>query len=127
MFTFRDIRYLPKKNLLALLGHSFIHFLTNILIIYCIKYIIPVTEIMMTTPTSQLANILKVAQVVTTSTPTHPLDGWMLFEEQGADSPLSEIENAESPSQNTNNEVMKKTTITIIDFESLSDALVKKN
>ncbi|XP_068632260.1 uncharacterized protein fs(1)Ya [Battus philenor] len=53
-----------------------------------------------TTPTSQLPYMLKLAQAVTTSTPTHPAAaGWTLFDEQGADSPLSEIEATESPAQ----------------------------
>lgn len=58
----------------------------------------------MTTPTSHIQpNILKLAQAVTTSTPTHPANsGWSMFPGQGADSPLSEIENADSPSQITN-------------------------
>ncbi|CAH2041765.1 unnamed protein product, partial [Iphiclides podalirius] len=54
-----------------------------------------------TTPTSQLQHMLKLAQAVTTSTPTHPATaGWSLFQEQGVDSPLSEIETTEnSPAQ----------------------------
>lgn len=60
----------------------------------------------MTTPTSHIQHVLKLAQIVTTSTPTHPvIGGWSLFPEQSADSPLSEIENAESPAQSINNEV----------------------
>lgn len=56
----------------------------------------------MTTPTSHIPNLLKLTKTVTTSTPTHPiLGGWTMFPEQGADSPLSEIENAESPAQST--------------------------
>ncbi|XP_059044989.1 uncharacterized protein LOC131840806 [Achroia grisella] len=63
----------------------------------------------MTTPTSHIPKILKLAKVVTTSTPTHPVDngGWSLFPEQGADSPLSEIENADSPAQSVTNEPSK--------------------
>ncbi|KPJ15689.1 hypothetical protein RR48_05653 [Papilio machaon] len=55
----------------------------------------------MTTPTSQLpSHLMNLVQSVTTSTPTHPASGgWTLFHEQGADSPLSEIENTESPAQ----------------------------
>ncbi|XP_060804142.1 uncharacterized protein LOC132902542 [Amyelois transitella] len=62
-----------------------------------------------TTPTSHIQpNLLKLAQAVTTSTPTHPANsGWSMFTGQGADSPLSEIENADSPAQNTNNEPSK--------------------
>lgn len=67
---------------------------------------VPETQKGMTTPTSHLPNLLKLTKTVTTSTPTHPiLAGWTMFPEQGADSPLSEIENAESPAQSTTNEV----------------------
>ncbi|KPI90994.1 hypothetical protein RR46_14498 [Papilio xuthus] len=54
-----------------------------------------------TTPTSQLPpHMMNLVQSVTTSTPTHPASGgWTLFHEQGADSPLSEIENTESTAQ----------------------------
>lgn len=64
----------------------------------------------MTTPTSHIPhNLLKLAQIVTTSTPTHPaVGGWALFPEQSADSPLSEIENTESPAQSIGNEVRKR-------------------
>ncbi|CAG9135447.1 unnamed protein product [Plutella xylostella] len=59
----------------------------------------------MTTPTSHLPDrCLKLAQAVTTSTPTHPAAGaWAMFPEQGADSPLSEIEGTtgESPAQSS--------------------------
>lgn len=60
----------------------------------------------MTTPT-HLPHLAKLVQAVTTSTPTYPASGaWSLFTDgQGADSPLSEIENAESPAQSTVNEV----------------------
>ncbi|KAM3961537.1 uncharacterized protein ACR2FA_004431 [Aphomia sociella] len=64
----------------------------------------------MTTPTSHIQpNILKLAQAVTTSTPTHPASngGWSIFPGQGADSPLSEIENADSPAQSITNEPSK--------------------
>lgn len=56
----------------------------------------------MTTPT-HLSHLAKLVQAVTTSTPTHPAcSGWSMFSDgQGADSPLSEIENAESPAQST--------------------------
>lgn len=60
----------------------------------------------MTTPTSHLPHLMKLAQIVTTSTPTHAAaNGWPLFADQGADSPLSEIENTESPAQSINIEV----------------------
>lgn len=60
----------------------------------------------MTTPTSHLPHLIKLAQVVTTSTPTHAASaGWPLFADQGADSPLSEIETTESPAQSMNAEV----------------------
>lgn len=60
----------------------------------------------MTTPTSHLPHLIKLAQIVTTSTPTHPAcTGWPLFADQGADSPLSEIENTESPAESINIEV----------------------
>ncbi|CAG9788235.1 unnamed protein product [Diatraea saccharalis] len=67
------------------------------------------TQAEMTTPTSHVQhNILKLALAVTTSTPTHPVaGGWSMFPEQGADSPLSEIENPESPAQNLTNEASK--------------------
>ncbi|CAB3227924.1 unnamed protein product [Arctia plantaginis] len=62
----------------------------------------------MTTPTSHLPNLMKLAQAVTTSTPTHSaVVGWPLFSDQGADSPLSEIENTESPAQSINIETSK--------------------
>ncbi|XP_075977258.1 female sterile (1) Young arrest [Anticarsia gemmatalis] len=62
----------------------------------------------MTTPTSHLPHLMKLAQAVTTSTPTHPAGiGWPLFPDQGADSPLSEIENTESPAQSINIEPSK--------------------
>ncbi|XP_052750681.1 uncharacterized protein LOC113514153 isoform X2 [Galleria mellonella] len=66
----------------------------------------------MTTPTSHLQpNILKLVQTVTTSTPTHPVsNGWSIFPEQGADSPLSEIETADSPAQSITNEPSKTET-----------------
>ncbi|KAL0878795.1 hypothetical protein ABMA27_003825 [Loxostege sticticalis] len=66
----------------------------------------PDTQKEMTTPTSHIPhNLLKLAQIVTTSTPTHPaVGGWALFPEQSADSPLSEIENTESPAQSIGNE-----------------------
>lgn len=56
----------------------------------------------MTTPT-HLPYLGKLAEAVTTSTPTHPASiGWSMFTDgQGADSPLSEIENAESPAHST--------------------------
>lgn len=56
----------------------------------------------MTTPT-HLSHLAKLVQAVTTSTPTHPANGgWSMFSDgQGADSPLSEIENAGSPAQTT--------------------------
>ncbi|CAK1583103.1 unnamed protein product [Parnassius mnemosyne] len=58
-----------------------------------------------TTPTSQLHHVLKLTQAVTTSTPTNPATGgWSLFQEQGADSPLSEIETTESPAQSVDND-----------------------
>ncbi|KAL4715773.1 hypothetical protein ACJJTC_006352 [Scirpophaga incertulas] len=57
----------------------------------------------LTTPTFHVQNnnnMLKLAHIGTTSTPTHPVSGvWSLFPEQSADSPLSEIENNESPAQ----------------------------
>lgn len=55
----------------------------------------------MTTPT-HLPHLAKLVQAVTTSTPTHPASGgWSMFnDDQGADSPLSEIENTESPAPN---------------------------
>lgn len=60
----------------------------------------------MTTPTSHMSHLVKLAQTVTTSTPTHPATGgWSLFSDPGADSPLSEIENSGSPAQNANSEV----------------------
>jgi hypothetical protein len=62
----------------------------------------------MTTPTSHVHNVLKLAQIVTTSTPTHPVTGgWALFPEQSADSPLSEIENTESPAQGLTKDVSR--------------------
>lgn len=65
---------------------------------------LPDDEKEMTTPTP-LQNIAKllVLQAVTTSTPTHPASGgWSMFTDgQGSDSPLSEIENADSPAQST--------------------------
>ncbi|XP_021203508.1 uncharacterized protein LOC101736974 [Bombyx mori] len=62
----------------------------------------------MTTPTSHVLNLMKLAQTVTTSTPTHPIAGsWSLFKDPGADSPLSEIENTESPAQSIGNEPSK--------------------
>ncbi|RVE46653.1 hypothetical protein evm_008726 [Chilo suppressalis] len=72
---------------------------------------VPGTQKEMTTPTSHVQhNILKLALAVTTSTPTHPVaGGWSMFPEQGADSPLSEIENPESPAQSTTNEASKNT------------------
>ncbi|XP_049875061.1 uncharacterized protein LOC126373104 [Pectinophora gossypiella] len=67
------------------------------------------TDKEMTTPTSHIPHLMKLAQVVTTSTPTHPaVGGWSLFTDQGADSPLSEIENGESPAQSTVNEPSSK-------------------
>ncbi|KAJ2951521.1 hypothetical protein O0L34_g13673 [Tuta absoluta] len=60
----------------------------------------------MTTPTSHLPHLAKLVQAVTTSTPTNVgvggVGGWSMFDSQGADSPLSEIENAGSPSQTDN-------------------------
>nr|XP_021196836.2 uncharacterized protein LOC110380989 [Helicoverpa armigera] len=62
----------------------------------------------MTTPTSHLPHLIKLAQIVTTSTPTHPAgNGWPLFADQGADSPLSEIETTESAAQSMNIEPSK--------------------
>ncbi|XP_053608956.1 uncharacterized protein LOC128674460 isoform X2 [Plodia interpunctella] len=74
------------------------------------------TQKEMTTPTSHIQpNILKLAQAVTTSTPTHPANnGWSMFTGQGADSPLSEIENADSPAQSTNNEPSKTETENVL-------------
>ncbi|GBP46335.1 Mitosis initiation protein fs(1)Ya [Eumeta japonica] len=66
-----------------------------------------------TTPTSHLVSDLcaKIGSTVTTtSTPTHPVTGtWAIFPEQGADSPLSEIEGTtgESPAQSVDNEPLK--------------------
>lgn len=56
----------------------------------------------MTTPT-HLPYLVKLVEAVMTSTPTHPASGgWSMFTDgQGADSPLSEIENAESLAQST--------------------------
>lgn len=65
----------------------------------------------MTTPKSHMLTDRcnkVIASAVTTSTPTHPVAGtWSLFPEQGADSPLSEIEGTtgESPAQSIDNEV----------------------
>ncbi|CAK1542881.1 unnamed protein product [Leptosia nina] len=60
----------------------------------------PETDQEITTPTSHLPHVLKLNQIVTTSTPTHSATGgWLLFPDPGNDSPLSEIENADSPSQ----------------------------
>ncbi|XP_072948768.1 uncharacterized protein fs(1)Ya [Epargyreus clarus] len=68
---------------------------------------IPDTENEITTPTSHI-HVVKLAQAVTTSTPTNSsTGGWSLFPEQGADSPLSEIENAESPAQSIDKEASK--------------------
>ncbi|XP_052742066.1 uncharacterized protein LOC112054050 isoform X2 [Bicyclus anynana] len=50
----------------------------------------------MTTPTSQLPHVLKLAEAVTTSTPTHP-GAWSMFTGPGTESPLSEIEQTGSP------------------------------
>ncbi|KAF9416489.1 hypothetical protein HW555_006156 [Spodoptera exigua] len=62
----------------------------------------------MTTPTSHLPHLIKLAQIVTTSTPTHAAcNGWPLFADQGADSPLSEIETTESAAQSMNIEPSK--------------------
>ncbi|CAG4961349.1 unnamed protein product [Colias eurytheme] len=62
----------------------------------------------MTTPTSHLPHVLKVPQIVSTSTPTNPTNGgWTIFPNPGNDSPLSEIEIGESPAQSTNNEPSK--------------------
>lgn len=72
------------------------------------------SEKCVTTPTSQLQHVLKVAQAVTTSTPTHPACGWSLFQEQGVESPLSEIETTESPAQSIDNDVR-----TIFRFDSI--------
>ena len=48
---------------------------------------------------------LKLAQAVTTSTPTHPVTpNWSLFPVPGTDSPLSEIETTESPGQSIDQE-----------------------
>ncbi|KAJ8719958.1 hypothetical protein PYW07_012001 [Mythimna separata] len=76
--------------------------------------LIPDPEIEMTTPTSHMPHLLKLAQIVTTSTPTHPAaNGWPLFADQGADSPLSEIETTEGATQSMNIEPSKS------DLESL--------
>ncbi|XP_041981442.1 uncharacterized protein LOC121734869 isoform X2 [Aricia agestis] len=59
----------------------------------------------MTTPISMTPHVMKLAQIVTTSTPTHPLAGnWSLFPAVGTESPLSEIENTESPAQSIDKE-----------------------
>ncbi|CAH2233040.1 jg18395 [Pararge aegeria aegeria] len=58
----------------------------------------------MTTPTSQLPHVLKLAEVVTTSTPTHP-GTWSMFSGAGTDSPLSEIEQTGSPAESIDKEV----------------------
>lgn len=76
----------------------------------------------MTTPTSHLPHLMKLAQIVTTSTPTHAAaNGWPLFADQGADSPLSEIENTESPAQSMNNEVrvIKRKTLRVSKIDYL--------
>ncbi|XP_063828935.1 uncharacterized protein LOC135078266 [Ostrinia nubilalis] len=74
---------------------------------------VPDNQKEMTTPTSHIPhNLLKLAQIVTTSTPTHPVvGGWSIFPEQSADSPLSEIENTESPAQSIGNEPSKSENI----------------
>nr|XP_034833031.1 uncharacterized protein LOC117989728 [Maniola hyperantus] len=64
---------------------------------------IPESDHKMTTPTSQLPHVLKLTEVVTTSTPTHP-GTWSLFSGAGTDSPLSEIEQTGSPAESTNKE-----------------------
>ncbi|CAD0197569.1 unnamed protein product [Chrysodeixis includens] len=69
---------------------------------------VPDPQKQMTTPTTHLPHLMKLAQIVTTSTPTHAAaSGWPLFADQGADSPLSEIENTESPAQSINIEPSK--------------------
>ncbi|KAJ8719325.1 hypothetical protein PYW08_011500 [Mythimna loreyi] len=70
--------------------------------------LLPDPQIEMTTPTSHLPHLIKLAQIVTTSTPTHPAaNGWPLFADQGAESPLSEIETTESAAQSMNIEPSK--------------------
>ncbi|XP_045773789.1 uncharacterized protein LOC123873122 [Maniola jurtina] len=64
---------------------------------------IPESDQKMTTPTSQLPHVLKLTEVVTTSTPTHP-GTWSLFSGAGTDSPLSEIEQTGSPAESINKE-----------------------
>ncbi|XP_047534065.1 uncharacterized protein LOC125068794 isoform X1 [Vanessa atalanta] len=61
----------------------------------------------MTTPNSHLPHVMKLAQIVTTSTPTHPAAGgnWSMFPGPGNDSPLSEIETTESPAQSIDKEM----------------------
>ncbi|CAH2090021.1 unnamed protein product [Euphydryas editha] len=61
---------------------------------------IPNSDKEMTTPNSNIEHVLKLAQIVTTSTPTHPATGnWSMFPGPGNDSPLSEIETTESPAE----------------------------
>ncbi|CAH4031635.1 unnamed protein product [Pieris brassicae] len=61
---------------------------------------VPEASQQVTTPTSHLPHVLKLAQIVTTSTPTNPAtEGWLRFPDTANDSPLSEIETADSPSQ----------------------------
>ncbi|CAG9582955.1 unnamed protein product [Danaus chrysippus] len=67
---------------------------------------VPEDDKEMTTPTSHLPHVIKLAQIVTTSTPTHPAAGaW--FSAPGNDSPLSEIETADSPAQSIDKEASK--------------------
>lgn len=74
--------------------------------IYMDKILVTDLEKEMTTPTSHLPHLIKLTQIVTTSTPTHAAcNGWPLFADQGADSPLSEIETTESAAQSMNIEV----------------------
>lgn len=72
--------------------------------IYLRNLKVPEDDKEMTTPTSHLPHVIKLAQIVTTSTPTHPAAGaW--FSAPGNDSPLSEIETADSPAQSIDKEV----------------------
>lgn len=60
----------------------------------------------MTTPNSHLPHVLKLAQIVTTSTPTHPETGnWSMFPGPGNDSPLSEIETTENPAESMDKDI----------------------
>lgn len=69
---------------------------------------IPITDSdkEMTTPNSHLPHVLKLAQIVTTSTPTHPETGnWSMFPGPGNDSPLSEIETTENPAESMDKDI----------------------